>query len=58
MVGSPQEVTDKIMLEHEALRLDRFMGQIDLGGLPRADALRSIELFATQVAPVLRRELG
>jgi alkanesulfonate monooxygenase SsuD/methylene tetrahydromethanopterin reductase-like flavin-dependent oxidoreductase (luciferase family) len=58
MVGSPQEVIDKIMLEHELLRLDRFMGQIDLGGLRRADALRSIELFATEVAPVLRRELA
>lgn len=58
MVGSPQEVIDKIMLEHEVLHIDRFMGQIDLGGLHRADALRSIELFATQVAPVLRRELA
>jgi len=57
MVGSPQEIIDKIMLEHEFLHLDRFMGQIDLGGLSRADALRSIELFATEVAPVLRREL-
>jgi hypothetical protein len=33
------------------------MGQIDLGGLRRADTLRSIELFAAEVAPVLRREL-
>ena len=57
MVGSPQEIIDKIMLEHEVFHLDRFMGQIDLGGLRRADAFRSIELFATQVAPVLRREL-
>jgi alkanesulfonate monooxygenase SsuD/methylene tetrahydromethanopterin reductase-like flavin-dependent oxidoreductase (luciferase family) len=57
MVGSPQEIIDKIMLEHELLHLDRFMDQIDLGGLRRADALRSIELFAAEVAPVLRREL-
>ncbi len=58
MVGSPQEIVDKIMLERELLDLDRFMGQVDLGGLSRADALRSIELFATEVAPVLRRELA
>jgi len=57
MVGSPQEVIDKIMLEHDLLRFDRFMGQIDLGGLNRADAFRSIDLFATEVAPVIRREL-
>ncbi len=58
MVGSPQEVIDKIMLERELLGLDRFMGQVDLGGLSRTDTMGSIELFATEVAPVLRRELS
>jgi alkanesulfonate monooxygenase SsuD/methylene tetrahydromethanopterin reductase-like flavin-dependent oxidoreductase (luciferase family) len=57
MVGSPQEIIDKLMLERELFGLDRFMGQVDLGGLPRSDVLRSIELFASDVAPVLRREL-
>jgi hypothetical protein len=37
--------------------VDRFMGQVDLGGLPRDTVMDSIELFATEVAPVIRREL-
>ncbi len=38
--------------------LDRFMGQVDLGGLSRSDTLRSMEIFAAEVAPVLKREIG
>jgi alkanesulfonate monooxygenase SsuD/methylene tetrahydromethanopterin reductase-like flavin-dependent oxidoreductase (luciferase family) len=57
MVGSPQEIVDKIMRQRAVLGgLDRFMGQIDLGGLSRHDVLASLERFATEVAPVLRRE--
>jgi alkanesulfonate monooxygenase SsuD/methylene tetrahydromethanopterin reductase-like flavin-dependent oxidoreductase (luciferase family) len=58
MVGSPQEVIDKTLYENDLFDLDRFMGQVDPGGLPRETVLQSIELFATDVAPVIRRELG
>ena len=54
--GSPQEVIDKILWEHELLGHDRFLAQIGLGGLPFADTARSIELLATEVLPVVRRE--
>lgn len=53
--GSPQEI-DKILWEHELLGHDRFLAQIGLGGLPFADTARSIELLATDVLPVIRRE--
>lgn len=56
--GSPQEVIDKILWEHELLGHDRFLAQIGLGGLPFADTARSIELLATEVLPVVRRETG
>lgn len=54
--GSPQEIIDKILWEHELLGHDRFLAQIGLGGLPYADTARSIELLATDVLPVIRRE--
>jgi alkanesulfonate monooxygenase SsuD/methylene tetrahydromethanopterin reductase-like flavin-dependent oxidoreductase (luciferase family) len=57
MVGSPQEVIDKILYENDLFDLDRFMGQVDLGGLPHATVLESIDLFATEVAPVIRKAL-
>jgi alkanesulfonate monooxygenase SsuD/methylene tetrahydromethanopterin reductase-like flavin-dependent oxidoreductase (luciferase family) len=56
MIGSPQEVIDKIMAERALLGVDRFIGQADLGGLPPHLVSQSIELFAGEVAPVIRRE--
>lgn len=53
-VGSPQQIIDKIMYERELFGHQRFIGQIDIGGLPFANVARVIELFATKVAPVIR----
>ena len=56
--GSPQEIIDKILWEHELLGHDRFLAQIGLGGLPFAQTARSIELLATEILPLVRRETG
>jgi probable LLM family oxidoreductase len=56
--GSPAEIVDKILWEHELLGHDRFLAQIGLGGLPFAETARSIELLATEVLPAVRRAVG
>ncbi|WP_328875396.1 LLM class flavin-dependent oxidoreductase [Streptomyces sp. NBC_00287] len=56
MTGSPQEVIDKVLTERELLGIDRFMGQIDFGGMPPGMVHDSIELLATEVAPAIRKE--
>ena len=58
LVGSPQEIIDKIMLQYTYFKHDRFMLQIDLGSLPHKNTLKAIELYGTKVAPVIRKELG
>ena len=55
-VGSPQEVIDKILAEHELFSLDRFLLHVSVGTLPHDKVLKAIELFGTKVAPVVRRE--
>jgi alkanesulfonate monooxygenase SsuD/methylene tetrahydromethanopterin reductase-like flavin-dependent oxidoreductase (luciferase family) len=57
-VGSPQQIIDKIMYEHRLFGHQRFIVQSDIGGLPYAKVADVIELLATEVAPVVRRELG
>lgn len=52
-VGSPQQILDKLMYERELFSHDRFLCQIDIGGLPYAKVARSIELLATKVLPAL-----
>lgn len=54
-VGSPQQIVDKILYEHELFGHDRFMAQIDIGGLPFASVATAIELLATAVLPAVRR---
>ena len=55
-VGSPQQVIDKIMHQYEIFKHDRFLMQMSVGSIPQDKMLRSIELFATEVAPVVRKE--
>jgi probable LLM family oxidoreductase len=58
LVGSPQEVTEKILWQHEIFGHDRFMIQMSVGPMPHATLMRSIELFGTEVAPAVRSELA
>ncbi len=58
LVGSPQQVIEKLLVIHEALGNSRYMAQIGLGGLPFAETARSIELLATEIMPAVNRELA
>ena len=55
-VGSPQQVIDDIMSRVQLLGIDRFSAHIDPGDMPWAMLSESLELYMTEVAPVLRRE--
>ena len=57
-VGSPQQVIDKILFEHELFKHDRTLLQFSVGPMRHADLLRSIELFGTVVAPAVRAALN
>jgi alkanesulfonate monooxygenase SsuD/methylene tetrahydromethanopterin reductase-like flavin-dependent oxidoreductase (luciferase family) len=57
LVGSPEEVAEKILFEHELFGNDRFMAQMSVGTVPHDGVMRAIELFGTEVAPAVRKEL-
>lgn len=54
LVGSPQEVAEKILHQHEIFGHDRFLIQLSVGTLPHDRIMRAIELLGTEVAPVVR----
>jgi probable LLM family oxidoreductase len=58
LVGSPQEVIEKIVEQYEIFHHDRFLAQLNVGPLPHAELMRAIELFGTEVAPVVRDEVA
>ncbi|ALC92290.1 luciferase [Bacillus sp. FJAT-18017] len=57
-VGSPQQIIEKVLHQHELFGHTRFLAQIDIGAVPFKKIAEGIELLATEVAPVLRRELN
>src|SRR3954454_8792765 len=58
VVGSPHEVAEKILFEHELFGNDRFLAQMSVGTLPHAQAMRAIELLGTEVPPLVRAEVA
>jgi probable LLM family oxidoreductase len=57
-VGSPPELVQKILYQHELFAHDRFLLQLTVGSLPHDRTMRAIELFGTEVAPAVRAELA
>jgi alkanesulfonate monooxygenase SsuD/methylene tetrahydromethanopterin reductase-like flavin-dependent oxidoreductase (luciferase family) len=58
LIGSPQEVVDKILFEHQLFHHQRFLIQLSVGTMPHDKMMRAIELLGTIVAPAVRREIS
>jgi alkanesulfonate monooxygenase SsuD/methylene tetrahydromethanopterin reductase-like flavin-dependent oxidoreductase (luciferase family) len=54
LIGSPQEVVDRVGAAREALGLTRIGLAVDLGGLQQPAVLEQIELLGAEVVPALR----
>jgi len=55
MIGSPEQVTEKILFQKERLGHQRYLMQMSVGTMPHAQTMLSIELFGTKVAPAVRK---
>jgi probable LLM family oxidoreductase len=55
-VGSSQQIIEKIMRQYELFGHQRFIAQMDIGGMPFKNVAENIERLATEVAPVIRKE--
>jgi probable LLM family oxidoreductase len=57
-VGTPAQIVEKILFQHEIFGHDRFLVQFTVGGIPHDGILRSIELLGREVAPAVREKLA
>jgi alkanesulfonate monooxygenase SsuD/methylene tetrahydromethanopterin reductase-like flavin-dependent oxidoreductase (luciferase family) len=57
LIGSPQQVIDKVHRYHDQLGHSVMHLHADAGGLTDAQHRESLELFQSDIAPVLRREI-
>ena len=55
LVGSPQEVIEKILYQHELFGHTRFLAQMSMGAMPHAKILHAMELFGTKVMPEVKK---
>ena len=53
-VGSPQEIVDKLLYGRELFGHQRYLAQIDIGGLPFEKVARTIEFLGDKVLPAVR----
>jgi probable LLM family oxidoreductase len=57
LVGSPEEVAEKILNHSEALGgISRISLQMDVAALPNAKLMEAINLIGTRVAPILKNK--
>lgn len=57
-VGSPDEIVEKILFQHELFNHQRFLIQLGSNATDLKKRLRAIELLGTEVAPVVRKEIA
>lgn len=54
-LGSPQQVVEKILHQHEVFGHQRYLGQIDFGGMPYAQVMKQIETIGAQIIPAVKK---
>jgi probable LLM family oxidoreductase len=57
-IGSPDDIIEKILFQHELFGHDRLLLQLSVGTMAHDKVMRAIELLGTKVAPVVRSEIA
>lgn len=57
-VGSPDDIIEKILYQHEIFGHQRLLIQLSVGTMPHDKVMHAIELLGTKVAPVVRDEIA
>lgn len=54
-VGSPQEIIEKILYQHETFNHQRYIAQMDFGGVPFDKIMKNIELIGNEILPAVKK---
>ena len=58
VLGSPQQVIDKILMQQQLMGLTRYLMHLSVGTMPHEQLMKAIELLGTEVAPTIRKALA
>ena len=54
-VGSPDQIVEKILYQHEQFGHQRYIAQLDFGGVPFDKIMKNIELIGTHILPKVKK---
>ncbi|MBM7542104.1 LLM class flavin-dependent oxidoreductase [Amphibacillus cookii] len=54
-IGSPQQIIEKILYQHEMFNHQRYIAQIDFGGMPFDQLKRNIDIIGSEILPAIRK---
>lgn len=55
--GDPSLIIEKLLYQHERLAFNRYVGQIDFGGLPFQQVMKTIDLMGEFVIPQVKKHI-
>lgn len=55
MVGSTQQIIEKMLYQYELYGMQRFMAQIDFGGVPFEKIMKNIEIIGNDIIPAIKK---
>lgn len=55
MIGSPQQIIEKMHYQYELYGHQRFMAEIDFGGVPFDKIMKNIELIGKEIIPAVKK---
>ncbi|WP_042460500.1 LLM class flavin-dependent oxidoreductase [Neobacillus dielmonensis] len=57
-IGSPQQIIEKILYQHELFGHQRYIAQMDFGGVPFEKLVKNIEIIGTEILPAIRKYIA
>ena len=54
-IGNPEAIVEKILYQHEQFGHQRYIGQMDFGGVPFNQLMRNIDLIGEKILPEIRK---
>ncbi len=55
MVGSTEQIIEKILYQHELFGMQRFLAQMDFGGVPFDKIMKNIEIIGNKIIPAIKK---
>ncbi len=54
-IGSPELIIEKILYQHEVFGHQRYIGQMDFGGISFDKLKRNIDIIGTKILPEIKK---